>query len=389
MTRALVATACLGLALGCSRAEAPPPPSPAASASASPKLLTLPPALLDTGRVRLTSVIGATEAQARFVASARVVAPPGAAADIGSRFAGRVKRLLVKPGQAVQRGELLATLDVPEAARAAGALAEAHARRRHAAAVLEQERRLVAEQATSQRALLEAESAVAAAQAEEGAARLLLSGLSVRGSEVSLRAPFDGTVVSVQVEQGSAASAESSLLRVVALDRLVLAVELPELRSLRVLPGSRVTLRGVDGRRCEGVLQGGAGRVDPARRSVRHELLPDPGCPRWPEGAYVEVELRQTEPTPSAAAPAPSASSAPPDDAALVAVPRRAVVELSGVPTVFVAVGPPGSFELRHVRVVQHTELDSVLEGPLKPGEQVVSQGALLLKGEWMRAELE
>ena len=60
------------------------------------------------------------------------------------------------------------------------------------------------------------------------------------------------------------------------------------------------------------------------------------------------------------------------------------------MPSLFVPVaGREGDFERRTVRVTSTFGADSVIESGVAEGERIVISGALLLKGELLRAELE
>jgi hypothetical protein len=60
------------------------------------------------------------------------------------------------------------------------------------------------------------------------------------------------------------------------------------------------------------------------------------------------------------------------------------VVDLRGIPTVFVAVGEPGEFVARAVEVAPSIGHIIPVKLGLQPGEKVATQGIVLLKGEAM-----
>jgi hypothetical protein len=98
------------------------------------------------------------------------------------------------------------------------------------------------------------------------------------------------------------------------------------------------------------------------------------------DGAYVDVTLQR-----SADGTRPRA-----------AVPRAAVVEIDGVPVVFVDAAPhartgapKAEFFMRTVRVHSYAGDVVFIEDGVRSGERVVSRGAILLKGERMRSALE
>jgi multidrug efflux pump subunit AcrA (membrane-fusion protein) len=70
-------------------------------------------------------------------------------------------------------------------------------------------------------------------------------------------------------------------------------------------------------------------------------------------------------------------------------VPRNAIVDVRGKPTVFVAGSTPGEFSARAVQAGSGDSNEVTIDSGLSAGEQVVVEGALLLKGELLRADLE
>ena len=70
-------------------------------------------------------------------------------------------------------------------------------------------------------------------------------------------------------------------------------------------------------------------------------------------------------------------------------MPTAAVVEVHGITSVFVAGTKEGSFTLRPVRVSATSGDDTEILTGVTAGERVVTAGALLLKGELLRQELE
>jgi len=60
-----------------------------------------------------------------------------------------------------------------------------------------------------------------------------------------------------------------------------------------------------------------------------------------------------------------------------------------GKPTVFIAGSAPGEFDAHAVQAGSGDANELTIESGVSAGEQVVVEGALLLKGELMRADLE
>jgi cobalt-zinc-cadmium efflux system membrane fusion protein len=136
---------------------------------------------------------------------AKVEFRDGALAQISAPFAGRVVRVHVRTGDAVKIGDPLVTIDCPDAASGRAAVQTARAGLREAQVALEREQRMLAEGVGTEREKLEAETKVAELRAElaraEAAAAFVGEGA---GTEVVLRAPISGTVVSRKASEGMA-----------------------------------------------------------------------------------------------------------------------------------------------------------------------------------------
>jgi membrane fusion protein (multidrug efflux system) len=156
--------------------------------------------------------------------------PPGVRPSAGARVSpvtpGVVTAVHCTEGQAVRKGQLLFQLDPRAADVAAEKAREAleYARR-----TLERQRKLIEVEGTSRRQLLDAERAVAAAEADLRAAETQQALLGVE-------APMAGTVARVAVKAGDGVDLTTTLAEIVNLDRLVVSAGVPsaELGPLRV-----------------------------------------------------------------------------------------------------------------------------------------------------------
>ena len=128
---------------------------------------------------------------------------------------------------------------------------------------------------------------------------------------------------------------------------------------------------------CDLVVTSSFGIIDEATRTVPILLRPEGPCAFLLPGAYVDAILRAE----------PRIAGTEGENRGVV-VPAEAVVDLRGVPTIFVALAEPGSFQPRRVRTGV-TEGGLIrIEAGVEAGERVVVAGAVLLKGEVMRADL-
>jgi cobalt-zinc-cadmium efflux system membrane fusion protein len=358
-------------AAACSKPAAEPP---APTAEPEPRLLSVTPELLASGRVRAVAVARRSVAGV-VVATGQIEAPPDGAAAVTSPITARVREIAVRRGDVVKKGDRLATLDAGEIARVRSDLARARARRSHAEKVLAQEEKLLADRATSERSVSDARSAVDTSKADEQAASSLLSTFGAAGgSRLLLRSPISGTVVKVDGVVGAPVEATSALFRVVDTGRLLVRADVPENDAGGVEDGAMATIT-MPGKSeaCSGKVEGRTPSVDPDTRTVPFRVRLGDGCGTLLEGGFVDVAVER-----------PSAGAKK-----LVAVPRDAVVTIDDVPLVFVQRSAPHEFEPRTVRVAEYGGAWVFLEDGVKDAERVVDKGALLLKGELMRSRLE
>jgi len=169
--------------------------------------------------------------------------------DVGTQVSGQLDRLHVRIGDDVAQGDLLAEIDPTiyesqvEASQAELVNLEAQAAEQRARLVLarqqlDRETQLMAEDATSQDALqnAQAEADVAAAQLEAIAAQIKLSQSNLRGDEANLGytkiyAPMAGTVVSEESRQGQTLNANQSapiILRIADLSTMTVWTQVSE-----------------------------------------------------------------------------------------------------------------------------------------------------------------
>lgn len=154
---------------------------------------------------------------------------------VGSQASGQIKKLYVKIGQQVKKGDLIAEIDATNQTNTLNTnkskletyraqLASAEIKQRTAEKKLKRERALWAEDATSRQELEEAEDALAAAKAQvvELKASIKQTQISINTAEAELghtrvSAPMDGTVVSIPVEEGQTVTAVQNIPTIIQL----------------------------------------------------------------------------------------------------------------------------------------------------------------------------
>jgi RND family efflux transporter MFP subunit len=189
-----------------------------------------------------------TAANANAVlAEGRLVAYPDAQVTLGAELAGKLVKLAVHERDHVERGDILAEIDVSEQR---AVLAEATARVKESEpdiTFFDQERdrskHLLAQEAVARAAYdksyHDAESAI------RHRASLLATAerLKTEVDKATVRAPIAGTVTSRFVEPGAYVALGTPIVTLTDLSRLRVQAEIGEFDAARVALGAKVTLR--------------------------------------------------------------------------------------------------------------------------------------------------
>lgn len=318
-----------------------------------------------------------------------------ATVEVVPRVNGRLQAVLVKLGDPVRRGQIIARVEDREIreqvrqAEASHQVAQASIRQRDADLKLARtnldrsrslyERQLLPQQtfddteARYQAALAQVD--LARAQFEQTKARL--DELKITLSNTLILSPVDGFVGKRFLDPGAFASTNAPVASVVDISRVRLVANLVE-RDVRKVPAgtpAQVEVDAFPGETFSGRVSRVAPVFDPATRTAEMEIeVPNPGF-RLKPGMYARVQLT-VDTRPNA-----------------LAVPRSALVTLDGKNGVFIAVKPEGpqpaarggqGAELAAkflpveigIRDGEHVEIASGLE----EGARVITTGAGALK---------
>lgn len=393
--KALTSIVC-ALLIGCSskaaKEEKHAAPAGSASATARSHRVHIDPSLVDSGRIKMGRVVR-REPTGMLRLPADVVASPEGAAEAGSLVAGRIARFEAKEGDKVKPGQVLAWLDSPEGARAVADVIRARTRNETLARKVARLRGLVASEATTMLALEEAQLDLDLARADLAAARTLIVSLGIAeppvtmgnaiSAQVPIKSPVAGTIVERTEVIGAHVTPEMHLFRLVSEGRVLVEARIADGSEVTLAPGT-VARIAAHGQRCGAHVYATLPQVDPMTRSRRVRLFPADDCPRLDAhglvpGSQVEVEIDL--------AGRPDATADGGFDATL-AVPATAVVELKTASLVFTRSSEPGWFDVRPVEPGLRIGDDMTIRAGVAEGEEVVVDGAVLLKGELMRSEL-
>jgi RND family efflux transporter MFP subunit len=270
-------------------------------------------------------------------------------AIIEAKISGRIEQMLVVSGQTVKAGELLVQLD---AAELQARLDQAVATRDQARRDLERLRGLLAQQAVSRQDFETAESRYqvsVAAVAEVGT----MLGYS------KIVAPFSGVITRKLADVGDLAYPGRALLEMDDPTALRLEAGIPESLIRQIQPGAKLGVQTAAG---DPVVMATVSEIAPAADAasrtfnVKLELPPEAG---WRAGQFARVSI-------------------PLADRPALLAPASAIVQRGQMELVFVI--EHHQARLRLVKTGKRNGSDVELVSGVTPGEQLVAEGAALLR---------
>jgi multidrug efflux system membrane fusion protein len=203
-------------------------------------------------------------------------------ADIATRAGGIIAQLPVRKGDSVRAGDLLLRLDAEEKEAAVDTARQVLAQRQAEAEAAE---RLAKSGNVPKLQLDSARSAVASARSQLEAATAELARNEVR-------APFDGLVDRVTVEEGSSVAQGAQVATILALDPIIASGEVSE-RDLGFLQlGAAADVRLASGTTVEGTLRYISRDASPQTRTFRVEIAVSNKDKKVPAGMTAEIVLR-------------------------------------------------------------------------------------------------
>jgi cobalt-zinc-cadmium efflux system membrane fusion protein len=302
-------------------------------------------------------------------------------AEVGVPVPARITRLLVNAGERVRRGQVLAEVTSPELGQARAEYLSAEARVTLADAALERKRGLAAEKIVPLREVQEAEHQAAEARAALRTARAAIGAFGVEppasdavdatSSTFVLRSPVAGSVIERRAVMGRMLDPSAPAFRIGNLSTLWLTVHAFERDAVRIENGAsaRLAFPALPGRDFQGTVAMVGQHVETESRTV-------------PVRIDVQNRGGLLRPGMSATAVLPIGGSGAP----ILTVPVASVQRVRNNWCVFLPKGE-GTFEIR--RIGRGRDLAGEVEvlSGLRAGEQVVVDGAFLLKAQAEKGE--
>ena len=331
--------------------------------------------LIEPGSPRLKFIkvetLAESEAAASVLLTGRVSFDEDRTQRVASPLDGRATALLVKPGDKVTVGQALIELSSPQVAQMQADAQKANQDVTLAQRTVDRQTKLRAEGAVSEKDYLQAQSDLAKLTADAARATAQLRALGVSASDpavgVAIRARVAGTVVERNVLLGQEVRADAStpLLTISNLSTVWVLADVYEQDLGLVTEGAKVKVR-VPAYPTE-AFEGAVGHVgdvlDPLSRTVKVRcVIPNPDLRLKPE-MFAKVELAEAA------------------GQKVLLVPSAALLNDAEHARLVIA----GNDNMYRLRIVQAgPEVNGrvrILDG-VKPGERVVTEGALFLKND-------
>jgi cobalt-zinc-cadmium efflux system membrane fusion protein len=348
-------------AAGCSHAESEALKfSPGTAQTSSAGVVKLNPA---SRKFIDLATIGADSAPALVQSPGRVAFRDGAVAKVGAPVHGRVIAITVHVGDPVHKGQHLVTLSSPDAATMSADLARAEVAARASVAEAQRQRDMLNKGVGIQSDLVAAQAHADEAKAELERARTALAFLGQAHSGIiEVRAPIDGNVLALHATLGGTAQPDGDpLVELGDPNALWMVTEVfeRELPLVRIGALATAQVASMSEPVRLHVLNVGAA-VDPATRRAPAYLAFDELEPTLRSGMYARVAIEAKF-------------------EGGVAVPASAVLVKDGGRTYIYVALADGTFRSREVTVGHPVDGRVPVFTGLRPGEQIVVKGALLL----------
>lgn len=301
---------------------------------------------------------------------AQVVLDEDHTVRVYSPVSGRIRELLVRPGDVVTKGAPLARIVSADFAQATSDLVKAQSASAQASAARTRAEDLFVHRVIALRDLEQARNDALQAHAEEERAKqrvsLLGGGDGVQGEYV-LKAPIGGAVLDRLANAGAEVrpDATAPLFIISSLETLWLVAQAPQRDLVMLRRGAHLAF----------TTDAAAGRVFDARVSYVSDQL-DPST----RSAVVRASLDNHDHALRAMVVGVGRLFAP-DSSAHVTIPTRALVT-HGEETVVFVEKARGHFERRAVVVGDDDGMTVIIRAGLEPGERIVTRGSILLGAE-------
>ena len=383
--KSLVKILITGLSIVAACQKEPVDKSPGIAQPAEPTdVLTLSDAAVANAKLGIQKA-GSAVIRQELSLQGEVQAVPEKLAAIVARLEGVVIKVAKKEGDKVKKGEAMVTIESKKLAETKLAYLEAEHRLHFAREALEREAKLMEKKISSKEAYQKVAHEKEEAELNHASALqdLKLLGFSEdwlhkleknpnqQMTRYTLRAPFNGEVIQKDVTLGEAVMEEKTLFQLADLSELLVEVKVPmgSLPLFKKEDKVHVVCDVLD-LSVDGQISFVASMAESETRTVPVRITIPNQDGKWRPGMPARVDMKNLE------------------HKVEVAIPKGAVHEIAGKPSVFVE-NNKSSFRLVPVTLGMKDETrQQVLEG-VSAGTRVVVENSLTLKAEWLKREGE
>jgi cobalt-zinc-cadmium efflux system membrane fusion protein len=365
----MVAVAVMGMRALATHTEANAAADSRPAAPTEPGVVQFPPHAPQLSSLRIVAAT-ATPMPVAEPVNGRIVYDESRTARISSPVLGRVLALHAEVGDSVARNAVLLDLDSPDLASADADWRKAQADESRKRLAFERSRKLFENEVIARKDFEMADADYRQAAAETQRASLRMKNLHASGREngrFGLTSPIAGVVADRQANPGMEVRPDQAnpLFVITDIEHLWVIADVPERSIGDIRPGQAVSIE----------TDAWNGERFPARVD-RVGIALDPTTHRLQVRCTVSNPARRLRPEMFAriAFLSDGARSA-------IQLPNASLVVEGIYSHVFVETRP-GRFERRRVRVALKGNSSSYIDAGIKPGERVVTEGALLLNAE-------
>ena len=287
-------------------------------------------------------------------------------ATVAAQIGGNVLALLVKAGDVVQAGQVLARIDDRDAAaglsRTDAGVAQAEAELRNARVAAERTRELRSKGFISQAALDTAETQLKAAQSAAQAAGSARSQAALARGFATLTAPFAGVVLATHLEAGDLASPGRPVLTLYAPGAMRAVVQVPASRAAQARLAAQREVR----------LPAGGAWLRPVRSAELPVTDPVAQTNEWRLDLPADAAVQPGQSVTARFAGPPAAAGAAAAPSAALSLPKSAVLQRGELEAVYLV--RQGQFVLRAVRLGPAQGDNVTVLAGLKAGDEVAAQ---------------
>jgi membrane fusion protein, heavy metal efflux system len=362
------------LLLGCGKHE-----EPGASSAATPSIHADPRQPVETQSRVETAVVSTSQDKPKLTLAGKIAYGEDRYSKISSPVQGRVLEARARLGDRVKAGEILLVVDSPDIAQAYSEFIKEESDLTYAIRAYELAKDLYETKALALKDLKQTENDLVKAKAEFRRAKERLLSLRVPAGELEkpidkqtitsrfeMRSPLTGTVVERTVTPGQSVGGDPSqvLFTVADLDTLQVVGDIYERDLDLIHPGltATVTVEAYPEVPFAAAVAAIGDVVDPNTRTIKVRAWVDNASHKLKPEMFARLHIDISE------------------GKEFISVPKESVLEIDGKEFVYIA-QPNGTYVKQEVKVGSASDDRLRILRGLKPGDRVVTKGAVLLKG--------